>query len=261
MNVIKGDNIQTAVAQPGRTIVESSEGTLEGSVVWKLDASLVTPGKKNIGVDTSTLLPEVANGDGEPGSLHPDDGRLECYNRTLSYGSNGILTCTASYFGLVTSKTDYEISFTGGTQVDRIETHKDFELFAGKLGAPLNGAKFDEETGEFLGFTEFVDFNAKKDNAGDDAHFQGIQNYLVPTTTITLSWWQDEVPKPSKLAVVSDFLPLVEETRKPKGVKNFLLINETYQQVGNFYQITQNYLGSSVEGGKGWNKTIYDTEK
>jgi len=256
MRVKKGDNIKTARFQPGRTITETTEGTLEGSVVWIIDSSLVPIDE----TESSNLLPVVALGDGQPGGLHPDDSRLECYNRTLTYGSNGILTCTASYFGLTIPKTDYELSFTGGTQADRIETHKDFEDFAGKPGSPENGAKFDEDTGEFLGFTEFVEVG-EQDNKGEYANFLGVQNYLVPTTTITISWWQDSVPVPSKLAVVEEFLPYIEDVRKPKGVKNFLLVNETYNQVGNFYQITQNYLGSSIEGGKGWNKTIYDTEK
>ena len=256
MRVIKGNNTGVARAQPGRTVVETTEGTLEGSVVWKIDSALVPFNQSDI----NTLLPVVALGDGVPGDLHPDDGRLECYNRTLSYGSNGILTCTASYFGLVTNKTEYQLSFTGGTQADRIETHKDFATFAGTPSAPLNGAKFDSDTGEFIGFTDFVDGGETNLNNDEFANFLGVENYLTSTTQITLSWWQDTVPKPENLAVVEDFLPYIEKERKPKGVKNFLLINETYNQVGNFYQITQDYLGSSIEGGKGWNKTIYDTK-
>jgi len=38
-------------------------------------------------------------------------------------------------------------------------------------------------------------------------------------------------------------------------VKNFLLMDESYSQVGNFYQVTQSYLGS---GDRGWDKDIYD---
>ena len=249
----KGDGISSAVYQPGRTISESSNGTLEGAVVWVIDSSIVPP---RTAVD-SPLLPIVAVGDGKPGDLHPDDDRLECYNRTIEYGSTGILTCTASYFGLTSSKTEYELSYTGGTQSDRIETHKDFESFAGTPDSPLNGAKFDEDSGEFLGFTEFVDVGGKE-NSGVNTNFLGVQNYLVPSTNITTSWWQDSAPLPSRLGSVEDFLPYIKDSRKPKGVKNFLLINETYNQVGNFYQITQNYLGSSIEGGKGWNKKIYD---
>lgn len=256
MNIIKGDSLKTAQAQPGRTVTESSDGTLEGSIVWKIDSSLVPPEQS----DTSTLLPAVAMGDKQPGGLHLDDDRLECYNRTLSYGANGILTCTAAYFGLVTPKTEYQISFTGGTQVDRIETHKNFETFAGTPSAPKNGAKFDDVTQEFLGFTDFVAAVPGRNNKGTNANFLGIDNHLTATTTITLSWWQDTTPRPSVLATVHPHLPFVEEFRRPKGVKNFLLINETYKQVGNFYQVTQNYLGSSVEGGKGWSKTIYDSK-
>jgi len=252
MNVIKGNNLQVAVQQPGRSVTETAEGTLEGSVVWKIDSSVVPFAES----DTSTALPVVAQGDGTPGGLHPDDDRLECYNRTLSYGANGILTCTAAYFGLVTSSTGLQLSFTGGTQSDRIETHKNFETFAGTPSAPLNGAKFDSETEEFIGFTEFT---AGTTNSGSSTNFMGVENYFTASTNITVSWWQDTVPTPSKLSVVSTNLPYIPDTRKPKGVKNFLLISETYNQVGNFYQVTQDYLGSSIEGGKGWNKTIYDS--
>jgi hypothetical protein len=238
--------IQEAIPQVGRTITQNSDGTLEGSVVWKIDADLVPPRESA----NSTYLPTVADGSGAPGSNHPDDGRLECYNRTLSYGNNGILTCTASYFGLIKRRTDPEFSFSGGVTTEPIETHPDFETFAGTAAAPLNGAKFDATTGEFLGFSEFT-----TPGTTNNTNLLGVENYLTPATNIVVSYWQDTQPRPAKTATWSTYIPDVTEFRKPQGVDNFLLMDESYSQVGNYYQVTRNYIGSGV---KGWNKDIYD---
>ena len=244
--------IQEAIPQVGRTITQNSDGTLEGSVVWKIDADLVPPRESA----NSTYLPTVADGSGAPGSNHPDDGRLECYNRTLSYGNNGILTCTASYFGLIKRRTDPEFSFSGGVTTEPIETHPDFSTkIAGTVGAPLNGAKFvtNPEADDYGSFIEFPEFTKPGDT--ENNNFLGVENYLTPGTNIVVSYWQDTQPRPTKTATWSTYIPDVTEFRKPQGVDNFLLMDESYSQVGNYYQVTRNYIGSGV---KGWNKDIYD---
>lgn len=237
-------------AQVGRTITYNNDGTLEGSVVFK--------GFATINEDGATTDPAglpVVPENGRPGSDHPDDKRLECYNRTIVYGNNGLVTCTASYFGIdgIGGKSDLTFSFSGGVTTEPIETHPSFtSTLAGTASSPLNGAAFDEETGEFIGFAEFT--TPGKD---DNKNLLGVDSYLTPATNITVSWWQDKQPRPSKTATWGtniNGLP-AEDFRKPSGVKNFLLLDESYSQVGNFYQVTQSYLGS---GDNGWNKDIYD---
>ena len=246
MRVEKGNNLAVAVKQPGRTIVESQEGTLEGSITWKADVGFLTPDL----VDSSDLFPTIATNNGEPSSNHPDDPRLECYNRTITFGSNNIATCVASYFGLVLPKTVPTMSFTGGVTTDPIETHPDFLDF----GTAANGAQFDDE-GRFLRFSKFVDGGVTNLNSGTNTNFYGVDSYLTSVTNITLSWWSDSKPIPTKLASVTSFLPYLAKVRNPKGVKDFLLLSESITQVGNFYQITQQYKGSVSPG---WNAKIYD---
>jgi len=235
----------TPTAQVGRTITYQSDGTLEGNVVWKAFGEVGVDGS----VSEPTGFPIVAEG-GRPGTNHPDDERLECYNRTIVYGANGIVTCTAAYFGIEnrTGKSDLTFSFSGGVTTEPIETHPDFLTFA----TEANGAKFDETTNEFLGFTEFT-----KPGAIENTNLMGVESYLTPATNIVVSWWQDTQPKPSKTATWDTNIRGIstEDFRKPQGVKNFLLMDESYSQVGNFYQVTQSYLGS---GARGWDKDIYD---
>lgn len=244
----KGNNLAPAVPQAGRTIVETAEGTLEGSVTWKINNGNITPAT----VDSDISLPKVATNDGAPGAPHPDDNRLECYNRTITFGPNDVITCVASYFGLVRSQTIPTLSFTGGVTTEPIETHPKFEEF----GTAENGAQFDSETGAFLNFTKFVEAGDPPRNDDEFANFMGVDNYLRPATNITISWWEDKKPRPSKLATIRTVFPYEANLRKPANVTDFLLIDESIRQVGNFYEITQNYMGSESQG---WNAKIYDT--
>ena len=244
-NTVREADAAAVIAQVGRTITYQSDGTLEGSVVWKGYSGLSADGT----IIPPSGIPVVAEG-GQAGTNHPDDARMECYNRTLVYGANGIVTCTAAYFGIEnrTGKSDLTFSFSGGVTNEPIETHPDFLTFA----TEANGAKFDETTNEFLGFTEFT-----KPGAIENTNLMGVESYLTPATNIVVSWWQDTQPKPSKTATWDTNINGVsaDDFRKPQGVKNFLLMDESYSQVGNFYQVTQSYLGSGV---RGWDKDIYD---
>lgn len=229
--------------QTGRTIIENQDGTMEGTVTWKADSTDLNAKS----VDSSDIFPKIATNDGRPGDIHPDDDRLECYNRTITFGSHNIATCVASYFGLKESETPPTITFTGGVTTEPIETHPNFKTF----GTQANGAQFDDDD-RFLRFSIFV---GGTDNRKDSANFYGVTSYLTPSTNITLSWWSTRKPTPSKLASITPFLPKEARARKPTGVADYLLLSESIKQVGNFYQITQQYMGSILSG---WNPEIYD---
>ena len=210
--------------QPDRSITEKNDGTLEGSVVMRCDKS-----KKY-------ALPEI-------GATHPDDVRLEMYQSSTVHQSNGIVEMTGSFFGLVASETEPEISYSGGQNNDPIDTHPDFESFAGTPSAPLNGAKFDAESEEFIGFFDSA-------SAGQP-NFRGTQYYLTPSSLITLSYWTDKVPTlKNRMSVHDD----VDGFKKPDDMKDFLLVDTPYRQVGSFYQVTEQYIGS---GPNGINRVIY----
>lgn len=222
--VKKGDALTDAIMQPDRSIVEKNDGTLEGSITFKSD-------------DVENF-PDIDD-------LHPDDDRLECYNKTITYNANGLITCQASYFGIIPSV--YQISYTGGSNSDPIETHKNFTAsIGGSADLPKNDASFDDDTGEFLGFP-----------TGD---LQGVQYYLTSSNTLTISYWMDDTPNlDAVMSVVSNPQTVagrvvVNPLALPTLVKNWLMVAIPVRRVGNFYQVTEQWMGSGEDG---WKPLIY----
>lgn len=207
--------------QADRSIVEKNDGTLEGGIRFECDRA------------------HIANLPGM-GAAHADDSRLELYNRSITYHRMGKVSMEASYFGLVSSKTDPILSYTPNTDREAITTHERFVEFAGTKDNPKNGARFDPETGEFLGFF---------DPSIEDLFAADF--YFTPSTSVSLSYWQRNAPSLSRRMSIRASVP---GFRKPPDVKDFLLLDMPYRQVGSFYQVTELFLGS---GPKGWSKTIY----
>ena len=154
--------------QPDFSITEKNDGTLEGQITFVCD------------IDDFSSLPQM-------GSPHVRDARLELYNREITYHGLKQVSMTGSYFGLITSKTEPTLSYTPNTNQEPITSHKDFASFAGTKTTPLNGAKFDDETGEFLGFFD-----------PDTPDLFGVSAYLIPATLLSLTYWTDKVPSLGK---------------------------------------------------------------
>ena len=235
----KGNELTRAIAQPDRSVTENADGTMEGVVTWVIDAGSVSPGEASQ-LDT-TSLPSVAGACSQcsPGDTHPDDGRLECYERTVEYGAGNIITCVASYFGLwEPSRTIIE--YKGSVTALPITRHPNWETDL-SLNAVL------DPLGLFLGFDGF-------DETTDDyKNLYGTREYLAAGTSITISYWMETQPLPKTIGVIytpteGDGLPTVA------GVKDFLIVNQSYRQIGSFYQVSEEYLGSGEEG---WNSIIY----
>lgn len=209
--------------QPGRTIVEKDDGTLEGSVVYETDRN------------KESFLPDI-------GSRHPDDPRLEMYQRNIIFQNNNEISMNASFFGLTHSPTDKKITYTGGQNNDPIETHPDFAEFAGELKDEQNGAVFDPENGFFIKFDT---------PTGEDLGFRGTEYYFTAATLVSLSYWTDSVPKLKKrMTIVKEIPGFVS----PPDVTEYLLLDSPYRQVGSHYQVTEQYIGA---GKKGINNLIY----
>lgn len=207
--------------QPNYSLTEKNDGTIEGNVIFETDMA------------NFSNLPRMK-------SVHPRESRCEIYNREITYLPLLKVRLTASYFGLISSKTDPIISYTPNTDKEPIETHSLFEEFAGTRSSPKNGAKFDDDTGEFLGF---YDQSIKG--------LFGTAHYLVPATMVSLTYWQSSVPSLTKRMSIKASVP---GFRKPSDVKDFLLLDIPYRQIGSFYQVTEQYLGS---GPNGFSKKIY----
>lgn len=218
IEVYYGDGV---AIQPDFSLTEKNDGTIEGQVNYECDESKFAN------------LPQI-------GSAHPRDNRAECYNRVITYGRLGKIKLTASYFGLVSATTDKTISYTPNTNTDPITSHPDFSTFAGTKDDPVNGAEFDEDTGEFLGFFD-----------PDNTDLFGVENYLIPASLVSTTFWQRSTPTLSKRMTRRANIP---GFKKPDDVKEFMLLDTPYRQVGNFYQVTEQYMGS---GPNGFSATIY----
>lgn len=201
--------------QPNYTLTEKNDGTIEGNVTFETD------------MDHFNNLPRMK-------SAHPREPRCEIYNRDITYLPLRKVRLVASYFGLISNKTEPVIAYTPNTDKEPIETHPLFEDFAGTKASPKNGAKFDDDTGEFLGFYD----QSIKD-------LFGVAHYLVPATMVSLTYWQSSVPSLTKRMSIKSSIP---GFRKPSDVKNFLLLDIPYRQIGSFYQVTEQYLGSGPDG-------------
>ena len=215
--------------QPNRTISEKEDGTLSGSVLWE--------GAR----DGRGILPVI-------GSAHPDDVRLEMVEATFTFMPNDKVQVQGSYFGLNASTTVKVISYSGAQNQEAIETHPDFESFAGTGKAPKNGAQFEvftnpegEEYYQFVGFFQ----------SDGSPEFIGVSSYLTAGTQVSVTYWTDRQPKLNERMKIKS---KIKGFSTPKDVEDFLYLDTPYRQVGSFYQVTEQYLGS---GKRGWNKEIY----
>ena len=223
--MIKKGIAPSSLQQVDGSIVVKNDGTIEASL------SFVT---ENADKDS---LPDI-------GDEHPDNPKLECYNKSITYGACELITCTCAYFGIEVTKTEPVVSYDGGTNNDPIETHDKFDTLAGSSSAPENGAEYDSETGQFIGFTG--------DGAGD---LLGVQYYLTPANNVSVTYWTTTKPNLNKrMSIVAKPEIGLKTFYKPPNVKNYLLVDMPYRIQGSLYQVTEQYMGSAKGG---WNKMIY----
>lgn len=207
--------------QHGWTVDEDEYGLLTGEFSWEGDFAyrFTTPQK---------------------GSLHPYDFRLTAYRHRLQRLGANKCRVTLSYIGLAADPTPRFIEHPGGSGQEPIETHPNFKDFAGTPGAPLNGAYFDPESGEFIGFTDPTN------------RLVGTKAYIVPSVMVNLTYYTHYAPYLNHVGKRYNALP--PDFIKPANVKNFLLIGMPYRRIGNVFQVTEQVLGS---GPGGWNTRIY----
>jgi hypothetical protein len=172
------------------------------------------------------------------GQSHPYEPGLYCFAREFKFKGLELLEVKCDYMGIKQDPTAPYVQFPGGTGQDPIETHPNFESFAGTLGNELNGALFDETTGEFLGFA-----------AGNK---QGVRAYFVPNTIVNVTYYTFRTPQSRNVArIYSGQLPNIV---KPPNVANWLVIGMPYETIGKLYKVTETYLGSDQ---RGWDSDIY----
>lgn len=221
-----GALLDEPIKQADSSFSIKNDGTIEATTTYKTESQYIDS------------LPQV-------GDEHPEDSRIKCYERRITYDSLDLITCACSYFGIAAKKqSDPTFDYVGGVNSDPIETHNRFNNIAGDSTTPQNGARFDEQTNEFLGF------------AGADAgKFAGVSNFLTPAVNVNVTYWTTEKPDLSLRMKQYDVPEIGKDIfRKMPTVKNYLLVDMPYRQVGDLYQVTEQYMGS---GDRGWIPKIY----
>tara|TARA_B110000014_G_C20124850_1_gene598312 strand:+ start:2171 stop:2872 length:702 start_codon:yes stop_codon:yes gene_type:complete len=226
---IHGDGSLTL--QPGASVTDNDDGTIVGTASFIGDANSAAPGL---------------------GSGHPYNGSIQATSWQTEGLPNGTVKYTGSYFGV--GNDTRRVSYSAGVASEDIQLHPKFDKIAGTPESPKNGAtwvKREDELGEeyyeWLGF-----YNDGEGSRNGDNSLVGVTNYLQPSGTVEVSYYTSRAPKPKRLATIHN---TISGFSKPTGVKNFLLTDMPYRQIGrSFYQVTETYLASDE---KGWNRNVY----
>jgi len=219
-----GDPLTKLIPQPGRQLVFKQDGTISGQVTFKCNGAVAF-----------SLRPKI-------GAPHPDFTACQCYNALVSKTENGIAEIVCDYLGIQSNPTPPQVEFVGGTAEEAIETHHDFvSKIGGRRGVALNGATFDAETGEFLGFPPEA-----PNNLG------GTRGYLAPGSTVRVTFYTTSASW--GLYDLGHIASPPGNVPRPPGSRNWLKVNWSRRDYGLIYQITEEYLAS---GKRGWNPLIY----
>lgn len=174
------------------------------------------------------------NGDAHPIFTFMGLERLDISKTARFWNVQGI------YFGIEGNSTEPVYELHVDTNLEPIETHPDFEEFAGTSAAPLHGAKFDSD-GIFLGFAD-----------PSEPDFCGVTSYLRSGALWTETYYTRNEPND---------LNDVGEIDEPAGwqpnivqSRNWLFLGLDYTLRGNCYAVRKTWKAS---GPLGWNAAIY----
>lgn len=198
------------------------------------------------------------------GSPHPYAPWLYLEQRQVIYQATGArLQC--SYAGVQYEYLEqpvYELSI--GMQESPIETHPDFEDFAGKPSAALNGALFiDPSTGQKTTNNTVGVFDRFLPYVGGNLNPKaGIEAYLEPTVTYRESFVSYSLPAVSGFGAVTADVP-GPGFRGSLGRRNWLYVGYQYRRRGNpnsqqnqvMYEIAKEWR---LSGRAGWDQDVYN---
>jgi len=210
------------VRQPGSKLRYKQDGSIEGVLILEGDRTF------------RSLAPGID-------SSHPDDSRALCYDVEIEDLKSDKIRAIASYIGVASDPTPWFKAGQGSLDKESLLTHPKFvSEMAGTPDAPLNSAKFDPETGEFLGFPA---------DAGNN--LGGMDSWFVPSVVWTFTRWTYREPTFTEMGKI-DNTPV--PVKRPPNLVNFLAGPKNYSQIGRLYQERLEYWGS---GERGWNEIAY----
>lgn len=223
MALIKKGLVNGLVLQSNSEITLDFDGVMRGKATFEGDKAFLS------------RAPQL----GDP---HPKDARLICIAPNIKYVNAEKIVCSPDYMGIATDPTPGIVDHPGGISQDPIETHPKFAQFAGTPGNPKNGAIFDEETEEFIGF-----------GSGSK---RGVRSYIVPTVSVNVTYWTRRIPQ---LSIVGKrFSGNFNGFNPPGNCRDMLLLGLPYKQFGGtngapaLYQVTAQILCAPS-----WDADIY----
>lgn len=187
-------------------------------------------------------LADALSGEFRRGRKHPKDERLVCIAMRIVGEKAEKVSIQADYFGLMNTPTRKIWSFYNATNEEPIETHPDFSTFAGTKDSPQTGAIFDEDTGEFFGFSSAA-----------SSDLIGVRGYLDGKPTLRATWYSDKAL--SGIETVMDVYTVRSGAIPglPAGT-TALKYNWGSRPIGPYYEIWEEY---QISGRNGWSETIY----
>ena len=211
-----------------------------------------------------------------------DKGGLPLKSARKTRGEAGIGTIAVTYEG-VPAQTGTNSTSTDGKQVSasdprysckistfasKIETHPKFATFAGKFGAPLNGAWFDPKTGLFQGFRGTYQINTGNGGVvtGADVHstLTGVTSYeevgvIWEETKVHLSSDSISASDSAGAAGVGTVVASPDGWGKigiNVGNRNWLFMGADLDQLGYGYKVVRKWRLSGIGG---WDSRIYNS--
>lgn len=194
------------------------------------------------------------------GEAHPFNSAMWCEEQDITYTSKGAVL-RATYAGAEYTSFDKPVyELVVGMQEAPIETHPEFESFAGSPGSALNGALFiDPETGAPSGaptalFDRFLPYDD-----GDLNPKAGIESFLEPTVTYRESFVRNYLPSASGFGRVTNSVPGPGYPGS-EGGRDWLYMGFTYQRRGDptgqgfVYEVSKEWR---LSGRRGWDPDIY----
>ena len=213
------------------------------------------------GVDVLTRVEEVP-ADRFPAmlrskySVHPRFISMGVSKINWSLGKHGrFYRVTYTYEGFLVGLPEPVYSLNLSLSEEPIELHPDFQDFAGKPSAPLNGAVFvdpdtqkitsDDARGVFREFRSTLSGGAKNLKAG-------IESFLSPGAT-----WEEisfSSTRPSDLGSLGTIDEPSGSNPTFGSGRNWIYSGATYTRRGGIYEIRKTWL---LSGRNGWDTDIY----
>lgn len=183
-------------------------------------------------------------------SPHPRFTSMELTKRSGQRAQPGWWTVNYTFEGFLLSLPEPTYELTTSLGQEPIQTHPDFETFAGTPAAPLNGSVFvDPDTG----------YKSEKVNAlwkefaysGTASNKAGIDSYLAPGAE-----WRETTFQTTRPTGIKDVGTIDSPSGPNPSVsgRDWLVWSESYIRRGKIYQVTTVY---KLSGRNGWDDDIY----